>query len=235
MNMRTVFRPALFHLYTQTRSPDRIAILASGSDGWDSGMAGMARDLAKDGTWILGVDFRIYSRQMETAPGACAYSASDFDALSHFAQKKLGLKEYREPILIGRASGAALVYGVLAQAPQGIFVGAISMGFCPELDIDKPLCDGEGLRSRQLPHGRNGFGLLPATHLQAPWIALQGLRSETCGPEGIRKFVAQVPKALLVKLPKMRDGVSDPKHGMPELRTALANLAVARKKPSPFC
>jgi type IV secretory pathway VirJ component len=215
------------HVYKETGTPEQVALFVSGEGGWNPGVADMARDLARNGTWILGIDIRAYFKNMASVHGACAYSAADFEGLSHFAQKKLGLAEYKVPILIGYSSGATLAYGVLAQAPQGTFAGAISLGFCPGLDMEKPLCKGDGLKWERRPGGKAGTNLLPTPRLQAPWIVLQGLRDETCLPDGTRKFVAQVPNGEMVGLPKVDHGFSAPKNWMPEFRAAVDRIAAS--------
>ena len=51
---------------------------------------------------------------------------------------------YTPPVLAGFGAGATLAYGALAQAPSGSFAGAISLGFCPEIEASHPLCAGRG-------------------------------------------------------------------------------------------
>jgi len=59
-------------------------------------------------------------------------------------------RAYQRPLLVGYSSGATLVYAALAAAPPEAFAGAISLGFCPDLEIHKPLCHGRALASREL-------------------------------------------------------------------------------------
>jgi type IV secretory pathway VirJ component len=218
------------HVYRETQTPKQVVLFVSGEGGWSPGVVDMAREWVKADAWILGIDFRVYSKSMGAAHGVCAYSAADFEGLSHFAQKKLGLKNYQVPMLIGYSSGATLVYGVLAQAPQGTFSGAISLGFCPDLGIAKPLCNGDGLRSERRSGGQVGTHLLPTSHLQVPWIAMQDLQDRICSPDSTRKFLQQVPGGEMIALPKGVHGFSVPKHWLPEFRRAFDKIAASGPK-----
>ncbi len=194
-------------------SPDRVALLISGAAGWEARDSALARGLADSGrAWILGVDMRVYLRDMASTHGKCAYCAADFDGLSHFGQKLLGLSEYRAPVLIGSGEGGALAYAVLAQSPPATFAGAVSVGFCPRLLSPKRLCPGSGLTARE---GRDGteMDLLPFPGLREPWTVLlsgsaggnpaRGSREDAgaCGADSVKAFVAAIAKAKAVDLP----------------------------------
>ncbi len=98
---------------------------------------------------MAGVDIRQMARRggRPQAPRAANLAVS-FEGFSHFVQQKYGLG-VRSPILVGYSSGATLVYATLAQAPVGTFKGALSLGFCPDLEWRMPLCRGEGLDTTQ--------------------------------------------------------------------------------------
>lgn len=180
-------------------SPDRVALLVSGSDGWGSRDSALARGLADSGNaWIFGADMRTYLRDMASTHGRCAYCAADFEGLSHFGQKLLGLSDYRVPVLIGRAEGGALAYAVLAQSPPGTFAGAVSLGFCPHLETSKRLCPGTGLTAREKGRGGPGMDLLPFPALNEPWAVLLGPGASgagACPADSVKSFVAVITKA----------------------------------------
>jgi len=90
----------------------------------------------------------------------------------------------------------------LVQAPPNTFHGAISLGFCPDLPLTKPLCRGYGLEWKPGPKGR-GYSFLPALNLQTPWIAFQG---------------------SIVLLPKVGHGFVVQQNWMPQFRQAFKNL-----------
>src|SRR4029079_10825846 len=122
------------------------------------------------------------------------------------------------------SSGASLAYGVLAQAPSETFAGAISLGFCPDIQIGRPLCPGRCLVSRKRARGP-GYDLEPAPALGVPWIVLQGDADKVCSPTAARKFVAQVGGARLVALSEVGHGLSVIGRWEPQLAEAYHALA----------
>jgi type IV secretory pathway VirJ component len=187
-------------------SPDRIALLLSGSAGWEARDSMLARVLADSGrAWIFGIDLRVYLRDMAATHGRCAYCAADFEGLSHSAEKRMGLSDYRVPALIGEAAGGTLAYAVLAQSPPGTFAGAVSLGFCPQLRAPKPLCPGTGLTSRARRDGGSTGGaemeLLPFPGLGEPWMVLPRDEAGTCPIDAAKAFAAVIPNAKVIALP----------------------------------
>ena len=133
------------------------------------------------------------------------------------------------PALVGYSSGATLAYAALVQAPANTFRGAISLGFCPDLEVRRPFCKGHGLVSQPT---RDGKGVLfaPAAELAAPWIALQGDVDKVCDPKQTADFVARVGRGELVTLDEGRARILEP--------GALAGAAArgsgqARRRPRP--
>ena len=103
--------------------------------------------------------------------------------------------------------GATLVYGALVQAPAHTFAGAISMGFCPEMPLDKPLCQGEGLQQKPYSTKKEkGFSLFPTRSLVDPWIVFQGEMDQVCTEAAIEAYVKEVPFGEIVPLPKVGHG-----------------------------
>lgn len=62
-----------------------------------------------------------------------------------------------------------------ATAPRD---GALTLSFCPDLDLSKPLCAAPGLRS--LTRTSGVWLLPPPAALPAPWYALHGLDDTVC-------------------------------------------------------
>jgi type IV secretory pathway VirJ component len=110
-----------------------------------------------------------------------------------------------------------MAYAVLAQAPQDTFAGALSVGFCPHLNLDKPLCKGSGL---ELTHGARGAGLnlKPIKSLINPWVVLNDSNSLECPAAATRDFVARVHGAAIATLPSLGERPFD---------AAFAKLAAA--------
>jgi len=155
----------------------------------------------------------------------------DFENLSHYLQSKLRLEHYVQPTLIGYSSGATLVYAALAESPDGLFKGALSIGFCPDLDLEKPLCKGSGIEAspRLDSKGiRKGVDFLPARQLPGAWISLQGESDQVCSAPLTQKFVAAVPGGEIVMLPKVGHGYSVEKNWLPQYEAAYARLTARR-------
>lgn len=209
-------------LYSPPGAPDAVALFVSGDGGWNQGVVDMARQLSSLGALVVGIDIRAYLKAMASGHEACAYPAADFEALGKYVQKQRGFSDYLPPVLVGYSSGATLVYAVLAQAPGNTFAGALSLGFCPDLDTGKPLCRGAGLTWKS---ARGGSVLDPVRHLEKPWIALQGGIDQVCAPARTREFVAQVPRGKIVELPNVGHGFSVYRNWLPQFRAAFQEIA----------
>ncbi len=124
----------------------QVALFLSGDGGWDRGTAAMATELATGGTLVVGIDSPRFFAALEADGGTCVFPDGDLENLSHFVQAYYKLPTYFTPLLIGYSAGASLAYATLAQAPRGIFGGALSLSFCADLDLSKPLCKAESLQ-----------------------------------------------------------------------------------------
>jgi type IV secretory pathway VirJ component len=213
-------------LYHQAPQPAHVVLFVSGDGGWNQGVVDMARDLASLDALVVGIDITHYLRELEAATEKCSYPASDFEALSQLVQKKLDYPAYVAPVLVGYSSGATLVYAILVQAPGTTFRGAISLGFCPDLPLTKPMCPGSGLTWGPGPKGK-GYSFLPAGHLETPWVALQGTIDQVCDPATTEAFVRQTKNAELMMLPKVGHGYSVPKNWLPQFRAAFLKVVSA--------
>lgn len=215
------------HLYSQTAGPTaNVVLFVSGDGGWNQGVVDMARELATGNVLVAGIDITHYMKELAAEKEACVYPASDFEALSQFLQKSRGYSSYVKPILVGYSSGATLVYATLVQAPATTFKGGLSLGFCPDFALSRPLCKGSGLEFEPGPKGK-GVNFLPTRTLKVPWVALQGEIDKVCDPPSTQKFVAQVPGAEVVMLPKVGHGYSVPRNWLPQFRGEFAKIAAA--------
>jgi type IV secretory pathway VirJ component len=216
-------------LYYRSSEPAHVALFVSGDGGWNLGVVDMARELATMDTLVVGININYFLKEMAASREACLYPAADFEALSKFVQLKLGFASYRIPVLVGYSSGATLVYAALVQAPPNTFLGGISMGFCPDLPLTKPMCRGSGLEWKTGPRGK-GYIFLPAKSLELPWIALQGTIDQVCDPKSTESFVKEVTLGKIVILPKVGHGFSVPKNWMPEFREAFSDITARAEK-----
>lgn len=214
-----IYQPQIAH-------PKAFVIFISGDGGWNLGVVDMAKIFVNQGAMVVGVDIRTYLKNIKREKVKCYYPAGDFENLSIALQKKYHTLHYLKPILAGFSSGATLAYGLLAQAPANTFKGAIALSFCPDLDIDKPLCNGEGLSSHVLKAYKSYY-LEPSKKLTAPFIVLQGEIDEVCSSNDAKKFLKEVPNAEVISLPKVGHGFGVQKNWVPQFTEAFSKLLAA--------
>jgi type IV secretory pathway VirJ component len=215
-------------LYHEAPQPSHVVLFVSGDGGWNLGVIDMARSLAGLDALVVGIDITHYLKELADSAGKCSYPAGDFENLSKYVQKKLGFDHYQPPVLVGYSSGATLVYALLAQAPANTFRGAISMGFCPDLPLNKPFCPGHGLKSEPAPK-EHGYNFLPVPGVENRWIAFQGAIDQVCDAGAVEAYVKQVDNAEVVLLPKVGHGFSVQKNWLPQFREAFTRLVREEK------
>jgi type IV secretory pathway VirJ component len=124
---------------------------------------------------------------------------------------------------MGYSSGATLVYGILAQARPGTFIGGISLGFCPDIELPKMLCQTNGLSEKVDVTGKSYF-LRPDAKLGNPWIVLQGKLDKVCNYSEVADFVSKTADAELITLPDVGHGFSKWSDFMPQWKNAFIRL-----------
>jgi type IV secretory pathway VirJ component len=210
-------------MYEPAGAATSFALFISGDGGWNQGVVDMARTLTQANALVVGVDIRKYLAALGAASTSCASLAVDFEQLSHAVQKELRLPSYLPPTLVGYSSGATLVYAALAQAPAGTFSGALSLGFCPDLQLPAPLCHADGLAFTRGQHGELVFA--PSAKLTQPWLLLQGAKDQVCDARVTRGFAANTPHAHVIELPLVGHGFSVERNWLPQFRAAYAEIA----------
>jgi type IV secretory pathway VirJ component len=186
-------------LYRPKGEPRQFVLFLSGDDGWNRHAAGIARVLVERGAMVAGIDTPRLFAKLEADGGDCAFPDGDLENLAHYVQGYAHLSTYHTPLLAGYSSGATFAYAMLAQAPRGTFAGALTLGFCPDLELEKPLCQGEGTHFRR--HRRStGMDLLPA-RTPLNWTNLQGANDQVCPAPPAQRFASRVPSARFVLLP----------------------------------
>lgn len=208
------------------------ALLMSGDGGWSAKLGKIAAVLAEDGTLVAGIDTAELFSSLEKDGGACVSPDGDLENLSHYVQAYYRVPTYFTPILIGHSAGATLAYTSLAQAPVGIFGGALTLSFCVDLDLRKPLCKSQGLRYEKL---KRGARLLPPPQLHAPWIALHGTSDHVCSIAEARAFIAKTPGARMIELPNVTHAYRG-SDWLPQLKQAFETIVstqVVQRLPAP--
>ena len=191
-------------VYRPPAAVSSFVLFLSGDEGWSRRAEGFAEQLAQQGAMVVGIDLPKFNAALEADGAQCVFPDGDLENLSHFVQAYFHNSSYLAPLMVGIDSGGSMAYAVLAQAPQDTFAGALSVGFCPNLKLDKPLCKGSGL---ELTHGARGTGLsvLPIKSLNNPWVVLQDSNKLQCPAATTRDFVARVHGAAIAMLPQMSE------------------------------
>lgn len=203
--------------------PANLIIMISGDGGWKSGVPEFAKEFARNGSVVAGVDILRYYRQLRQRTTDCYLVASDFVELATAVEKKYNFPEYLPPMIMGYSSGATLVYGILSQARPGTFMGGISLGFCPDIELPKKLCEINGLNTSELVKGKS-YLLNPDPELGNPWIILHGKIDKVCDFKTVTDFVSKTANARLIALPEVGHGFSKWSDFMPQWKAATADL-----------
>jgi type IV secretory pathway VirJ component len=207
-------------VYAPQGAPQSMVLLLANPGGPNAGTA-VALELARHGAMVAVIDVGKFAAALGADGADCVFPDGDLENLSHFIQAYYHLPLYRVPLLVGYGAGANLAYAVLAQAPAQTFAGAITVGFCAETSLRKPLCEGAALQSERTADQTLRY--LPAPRLDDPWVTLQGLRQDRCGVDAIREFTAHTTGAAVVAVPEADpDGSS---RWLPPLLAAFDTLA----------
>ena len=191
-----------FLVYRPAGAPSSFVLMLSGEEGWTPTADALARQLALDGAMVAGIDWAKFKANLEADADQCVFPDGDLENLSHFVQAYFRNSTYLSPVLVGTSSGAAMAYAMLAQAPRNTFAAAVTLGFCPSFNLQKPLCRGSGLEFTRSTRGR-GVDLLPIKNLANPWLALQGSNDRQCPVSEAQHFVSQIHGAASVTLPQV--------------------------------
>lgn len=200
-----------------------LIIMISGDGGWKFGVPEFAREFARGGSFVAGVDILRYYRHLRELKSDCYRVFSDFVELATAVERKFGFQQYTPPVIMGYSSGATLVYGILAQARPGTFIGGISLGFCPDIELPKMLCQTNGLKEKVLKPDKS-FLLLPDPSLGNPWIVLHGKIDKVCDFQTVEEFIKETGNARLIPLKNVGHGFSRWSDFMPQWKDAYAEL-----------
>jgi type IV secretory pathway VirJ component len=212
--------------YVPAGPPAAVFLFLSGDGGWNEGVVDMARRIAAKAV-VIGISYP--ALRAAAGKGAkCWYAAGDLEIISRNAQKQLGLAQYTPPVLIGYSSGATLVYGALASAPPTTFAGGVSLGFCPDLPVDRPICPARDWRPTA--DARKHEAWLPHVDaLPRPWLVLNGADDRVCDTTAMRRFVAGMSNAQIEPIEGTGHGFGRPaRWGATFDRAIEAMLAGAR-------
>jgi type IV secretory pathway VirJ component len=198
-------------VYAPAGNPISFVLFLSGDEGWNTAADTIALQLAQQGAMVIGIDLKKFADELNADGSQCVFPDGDLENLSHFVQAYFHSATYLAPMLVGVSSGGTMAYAMLAQAPKDTFASALSLGFCPHLNLNKPLCKGSGL---EFTHSAGGAGgtdntrstganLLPINNLANPWVILRDAKNSACPVAASREFVSQVHGAAMAVLPSL--------------------------------
>jgi type IV secretory pathway VirJ component len=202
-----------------------VILFASGDGGWEPRVVDIVVRMQALGKIVVGFSTPEYLKRLDASALKCAYPPQELEALSQFVQRKLEIRSYRVPMLVGYSSGASLAYVAAAQTPINTFAGAIGLGFCEDLALQKPLCRQGALKTTPVKEkpDADGVRLLPIEHLVAPYELLQGQADEACTLTDVSAFMNQTD-ATLHALPKVGHGFGAINEWFPQFVAAYKAL-----------
>jgi type IV secretory pathway VirJ component len=220
------------YIYYPRSVPQNVVIMISGDAGWKYGVVSFSQEFSRMGNLVIGVDIIRYFRELRQRTDDCYRVAADFVELATSIEKKYNFPDYKPAVIMGYSSGATLVYGILAQSRPGTFVGGISIGFCPDIELPKMLCETNGLTEKVDVSGKSYF-LEPDAKLGNPWIVLHGKVDKVCDYNEVADFVGKTADAELVSLPATGHGFSKWSDFMPQWKDAFRRLTAKNEKTEP--
>ncbi len=211
-------------VYRPSSAPSSFVLLLSGEQGLTPAVDALAKQLALEGAMVAAIDWAKFKANLEADPDQCVFPDGDLENLSHFVQAYFRNPTYLSPVLVGVSSGAAMAYAMLAQAPRNTFAAALTLGFCPDFNLQKSLCRGSGLEFNRGAHGR-GVDLLPVSNLANPWVALQGSDDRECPANKAQGFISQIHGAASVALPHVAGNFTALPRWLPQFVAGYNKLA----------
>jgi type IV secretory pathway VirJ component len=211
---------AKVRIYRPADAPQHLALLISGDGGWTAGMDSIAHGLAAIGTLVAGIDGEAFLASLRHDPAACVSPGDELADLAGYLQQHYQLPR-TPPLLIGHSAGATLAFIALQQGHSGTFAGALTLSFCVDFDVVKPLCPVPGIRS--LPRS-DGVRLVPAASPPAPWVALHGLADTVCPVPEARVFSAELGNSQFLGIPGITHGWHDSERWWPQFVSAYQHL-----------
>lgn len=175
------------HIYRLAEKPGRLVLLLSDTQGETSGeLDHLARKLAKQGFTVSAINADNFLNAANKDHWDCLNAVTLLDVYSQSVQEDYKFEHYQRPLLVGQNSASSFVYMLLAQAPQKLFQGALTLGLCPQANFGTPPCAG----SQPLKWQKSGarFDFQPLDHLAAP-LSVVASADMQCGSVQASPFV----------------------------------------------
>jgi type IV secretory pathway VirJ component len=157
----------------------------SGSDGWTAADQWAALSFAARDNYVIGIDTPAALDNINRVHQGCLFMNGLFEDYSRVQQRTAETPHFYPPVVLGRGSGASLVYLAQIGAPALALGATVMFDPEPRLTLSPPICEHPGT---QYPDG------------------IQQIRPDTLGPnvparlwldaaagDATHRFVAQIP------------------------------------------
>jgi type IV secretory pathway VirJ component len=116
--------------------------LFSGARGWSQAEEETARDFARDGQLVIGIDTPQFLLWAQRRPlTECLYMPGLLEDYSRVLQRATDNAQYLAPALLGAGPGATLVYMAQLQSPPTAFSAAVMIDPQQQIAVQRPFCD----------------------------------------------------------------------------------------------
>jgi type IV secretory pathway VirJ component len=116
--------------------------LFSDARGWSSDEEETARDFAREGQLVIGIDSPQFLAWANTKPPSdCLYMPGLLEDYSRALQRAADNAQYLAPMLLGSELGATLVYMAQLQAPPVAFSAAVAIDPLNQIALQRPFCE----------------------------------------------------------------------------------------------
>ena len=124
--------------------PQIFAALMSDKDGFTPAYRATAEKLVAGGAAVLLVDTAFFIDALDKSDEEnCHYAFGDMEDAARVAQRQLGMKTWRWPVLLGLGDlGGAMAYISISQTPDNTAAGAVSTGFATRIASHLVMCEG---------------------------------------------------------------------------------------------
>src|SRR5580704_7915852 len=161
---------ARLRIYRPQGPTRHVAVLLSGDGGWGAPLDAIASGLAGRGSLVAGIDTREWLAALNRSGSPCIEAGGALADLGHYLNEHYPVPA-QAPVLIGHSAGASLAYVALAQSAPADFAGALTLSFCADLDLARPLCPAGALREGPRASGVRLRRQVPGSPFMASRIA----------------------------------------------------------------
>ncbi len=139
--VETAARIGQVRIYPAWLATTSFVYLFSGARGWSAPDEESARDFARRGSFVVGVDTPQFLSFMDHAESGCVYLPGQLEDYSRARQRVADSAQYLAPLLLGHDVGGTLVYMAQLQAPPVAFNAAVAIDPSSEIALHRPFCD----------------------------------------------------------------------------------------------